>query len=536
MAELGDVDETGLAQEEEDEFNRLLEETEDACDAGVEGEAADELGDELLDEAAADEAGGDEIEDEDEELEDVQEHLKDSVEGSLRLKRILTQDLEDDNDPERKKRRLDGPSAEITKKVNDLLVKWGTPTDEIMRYVLDQLPMEELDNIIKSNWRPDAFNQRKTPSDQLARFTAELRERTMVRSMGTDVVSTFRHKYKLTTAQEKELRELNHKDLRYVLDNFTGEEGITLEDVISEAAGEIPDENGAAAPNAPGVKAISRFGRLELIDPLADCAVFGDANLTFSVRLAKHRKALGHVGRVIATTFEEVDTLRERYKEIDASIKVLEEHYAEVYHGVDCTRIAVDPRFKGMEDTLGAVYYNFPHSGAIQGFFDGHPIVNWRHENLMRLFFRALRSFVKPGGFVKVSSNGNAVGVRYSYIVGGATENEFEHIETMPFLEWHLHRYGRSYGDRRDSYKRLDANNNESYNAQAANKDMVYCFRFRPSGDQIKRQDVRLPPSLKVLKSCTEGAFKGMSGAARNKLAKELHSRFATEISGTHVG
>ena len=33
------------------------------------------------------------------------------------------------------------------------------------------------------------------------------------------------------------------------------------------------------------------FVRLELIDPLADAAVFGDANLTFSMKLAKHRKA-----------------------------------------------------------------------------------------------------------------------------------------------------------------------------------------------------------------------------------------------------
>merc|ERR1719240_720821 len=93
-------------------------------------------------------------------------------------------------------------------------------------------------------------------------------------------------------------------------------------------------------------------------------------------------------------------------------------------------------------------------------------MVNWRHENLMRLFFRALRSFVKPGGLVKVSSNKGAVGVRYSYIVGGAIENEFVHVETMPFLEWCLHRYGRSYGDRRDVYKRPDAKNNQSYNAQ----------------------------------------------------------------------
>merc|ERR1712066_614412 len=144
---------------------------------------------------------------------------------------------------------------------------------------------------------------------------------------------------------------------------------------------------------------------------------------------------LGHVGRVIATTFEEIETLRERYKEIDQTIKYLEDHDAEVYHGVDCTRIAVDPRFKDMKESLGGVYYNFPHSGAIPGFFDGHPMVNWRHENLMRLFFRALRSFVKPGGVVKVSSNSSAVGVRYSYIIGSALENEFTHVETMPFLE-----------------------------------------------------------------------------------------------------
>merc|ERR1719345_646989 len=160
---------------------------------------------------------------------------------------------------------------------------------------------------------------------------------------------------------------------------------------------------------------MGRFNRLELIDPQADAAVFGDANMTFSLSLAKHRTGLGHVGRVIATTFEEIDTLRERYKEIDDSIAILEEHHAEVYHGVDCTRIALDTRFKGMEESLGAVYYNYPHSGAIQGFFDSHPLVNWRHENFMRLFFRALRCVVKPGGWVKVASNAGAVGVRYSY-------------------------------------------------------------------------------------------------------------------------
>lgn len=282
---------------------------------------------------------------------------------------------------------------------------------------------------------------------------------------------------------------------------------------------------------------MGRFNRLELIDPQADAAVFGDANMTFSLSLAKHRTGLGHVGRVIATTFEEIDTLRERYKEIDASIAVLEEHDAEVHHGVDCTRIAVDERFKPMYGRLGAVYYNYPHSGAIPGFFDSHPMVNWRHENLMRLFFRALRSFVKPGGCVKVASNKGAVGVRYSYIVGGALENEFLHVETMPFMEWTLHRYGRSYGDRRDVYKRLDAKNNQSYAGQGQDRDMVYCFMYKPTGKKMGRQPIRPPPTLAQLQACKDGPFgKVSSKHAKEKLAKELHDRFTLEVTGTHVG
>jgi hypothetical protein len=279
-----------------------------------------------------------------------------------------------------------------------------------------------------------------------------------------------------------------------------------------------------------------RFNRLELIDGGADCAVFGDANLSFSLIMARHRGGLGHVGRVIATTFEEIETLRERYKEIDATIKDLESYDAEVYHGVDCTRIAVDPRFKDMKETLGGVYYNFPHSGAIPGFFDGHPMVNWRHENLMRLFFRALRSFVKPGGVVKVTSNKNAIGVRCSYILGSAMENEFTHVESMPFVEWCLHRYGRSYGDKRDVTRRLDVKNNQSYNNQSANNDMVYCFRYEPSGKSLEKQTIRPPPSFTTLSACKDGPFQNKNPASRIKLAKDLHERFVKECTGTHVG
>ena len=87
-------------------------------------------------------------------------------------------------------------------------------------------------------------------------------------------------------------------------------------------------------------------------------------------------------------------------------------------------------------------------------------------KNSMHLHCQAALSCM-----VQVASNQGAVGVRYSYIICSAAENEFRHVETVPFLQWSLHRYGRSYGDRRDTYRRPDEG--EGYNVQRADKDMV---------------------------------------------------------------
>jgi len=510
-----------IVAEEPDALEAALAEEEPAEEEPAAEEAAEEDAAPAEEEPAAEKAE-EEDDDEDEDGVEVQEHLKDSVEGSLRLKRLLSRDDDTAAAPGAKKRKIEDPEVlQKQVKVRQLLMRWGLPTDAASKHVLMGLNMQELAEVASSNWAPDKYHMQKSTSELLARFVGDLKERKMVGGSGLDIVSAFKHYHKINLEDEKKLRTLTHKDLRYVLNEYDG--SCPLDEVIADAGRHEPDESctATAIPEFPGPSTMGRFNRLELIDPLADCAVFGDANLTFSLKLAAHRKALGHVGRVIATTFEEHDTLRERYK---------------VYHGVDCTRIAIDPRFEGMEDSLGAVYYNFPHSGAIQGFFDGHPMVNWRHENLMRLFFRALRCFVKVGGSVKVSSNMGATGVRYSYIVGSALENEFVHTETVPFLEWHLHRYGRSYGDKRDIYKRPDAKNNQSYNAQAADRDMVYCFKYQPSGKTLPPQTVRLPPTLKTLSLCQDGPFRNLGDGARQSLSHQLHKRFVTEVSGTHVG
>lgn len=290
----------------------------------------------------------------------------------------------------------------------------------------------------------------------------------------------------------------------------------------------------AVMPDAPGLPVLSRFSRLEVIDPFADALVVGDANLTFSLLLAEHRKALGHVGRIVATTFEQIETLRERYKEIDETVKKLEDSFAEVLHGVDGTRIAVDKRFQDMQGKFGAVYYNFPHAGVVGGFFDGHPLVRWRHQNLMHLFFRALCGFVKPGGSVKVSSNAGAKGVRFSDILDAAASSELVHVETMPFMEWHLRHYQRSYGDRRDQHRRPDSG--DVYQNQRAMSDMVYCFRYAPSGEPVPKPDVRLPPTKQQLLDSSEGVCVKSVGEARKRKLEEIHRLFVSYVSGIHVG
>lgn len=465
---------------------------------------------------------------------DVQEHLRDAVEGNLRLKRLLSRD---GATCARKKRKTSGPDARRPiedAKVKQLVQKWGLENDAVVQHVLDGLTLQELKNLVDSQYTPDKFNSWKSAAELLQNHVAQLREMVLAGGGPLDVVKTFKFRWQLDPAQELFLRKLCHKDLRFVISEYDGTK--TLEEVADEAKLVVPPEGltSSAEPDAPGCLTLGRFQRLELIDPLADAAVFGDANLTFSLKLARHRKDLGHVGRVIATTFESLEILRERYPEIDNTIKELEDHYAEVWHEVDCTRIAVDPRFKNVENSLGAVYYNFPHAGAVGGFFDGHPLVNWRHENLMRLFFRALRSFVKPGGCVKIASNQGAVGVRYSYIIGSGIENEFVHVETMGFLDWMLHSYQRSYGDRRDAHKRPEQG--QGYNAQRAETDMVYCFCYSPTGSQLPKQAIRRPPSLKVIEGCQDGPLKGAIGEGRRMQAENLFKRFTKEISGVHVG
>lgn len=538
---------------------------------------------------------------------DPPEHLVDAIAGSMRMKRFLELDMEEGRkefqrmdlleelgpkgdtegleEPLPKKRRLvalepdsltqwhedehedtyqpytDEEEAKM-EKCQKILKRWKMIDNYGARYALESLTyMHEVDKILNDiGWTPDPNNQMHSISEQITSRVGDFRNISGPPMFCVDAIKTFAFKWGLEADETAELSKLDWKELRYVIESYDGT--ASIEELVDTSR----MEDDGYGTSLPGVQSHIRTMRLELIDGASDCLVLGDANLTFSSLLADHRADLGHTGKVIATTFEDFKTLSKRYKELARTIKNLLKNEAQVWHGVDCTRLAVDPRFHGFEESFGAVYYNFPHAGAVRGFFDQHPFVNWRHSNLMALFFRAISYFVKPGAIVKVSSNARAKGVQAQQIIMAAEYSDFMHVETFAFNDWVLRRYHRSYGDKRDEKVRPDA---DSYRSQQAAADMVYCFRYMPTGMRDNAGvPIKQPPQIcdfiddvsccacgyicqkelipkqrdstgqlnSRLHFQNVGAHSNVTGKSKRKMVTDLYQRFLSEASGVHIG
>lgn len=103
---------------------------------------------------------------EDEEIDDVQEHLRDSVEGTLRLKRLLSEDSEAAASGSFKRSKTADFPPEQVSKIEYLMSKWGLPEDKVMLHVLEGLDMDELEYLDTSEFEPDMFNWQRMPADQ----------------------------------------------------------------------------------------------------------------------------------------------------------------------------------------------------------------------------------------------------------------------------------------------------------------------------------------------------------------------------------
>merc|ERR1712085_110813 len=76
------------------------------------------------------------------------------------------------------------------------------------------------------------------------------------------------------------------------------------------------------------------------------------------------------------------------------------------------------------------------------------------------------------------------------------------------------------------------------YNAQKANTDMVYCFKYEPSDESLKAPQISYPPTKEELFSSDEGRAGRLptNHTARTKRVEELYDLFLSYVQGVHVG
>merc|ERR1712023_341339 len=98
------------------------------------------------------------------------------------------------------------------------------------------------------------------------------------------------------------------------------------------------------------------------------------------------------------------------------------------------------------------------------------------------------------------------------------------HVGTFPFTEWILSKYHRSFGDKRDKRKRPD---------QQGTSDMVYCFRFSPSGDELPhvpiKQPIKLAEFVKSVVACNCGCI------SQAEMKESDSAKYHFKASGGHA-
>lgn len=241
----------------------------------------------------------------------------------------------------------------------------------------------------------------------------------------------------------------------------------------------------AQAKSAIKKRVLSRFKHVQKFTRGMHVLVVGDGNLTFSKTVAQVMKDEGmfeekdedEAAKFYATTFHTYEDLKELYPDtIDSTISTIEKSGATVMHGIDATDMGTH-----FFEKFDLIIWNFPHAGCVKGFRDGHPMVSWRHVNLMRKFFRSSREVCRDEGMIVVTTNEKAHGVNAPDMVKFAEVNEFKNVEKFSFTDWNLSAYERAFGDYRDCSAAKRARTSEGgvksdKYGQQKSADFVYSF------------------------------------------------------------
>ncbi|KNC47571.1 uncharacterized protein AMSG_02596 [Thecamonas trahens ATCC 50062] len=112
----------------------------------------------------------------------------------------------------------------------------------------------------------------------------------------------------------------------------------------------------------------------------------------FSLAVAMVRLAGGDGSRLVATSYDYAEDVRDKYKQAESNIRALEKAGASVLHGVDGRRLHRKKELRG--ELFDRIVFFFPHSGQQRV-----------HVNRLLLseFFSSAARVLAPGGEVHVA-------------------------------------------------------------------------------------------------------------------------------------
>merc|ERR1719265_867195 len=209
--------------------------------------------------------------------------------------------------------------------------------------------------------------------------------------------------------------------------------------------------------------------------------IIGDANLDFALRVGRYRSEKEHTGPTLATTYEDLECLQDRYPGVLNRIDELSQLMVTTDHSVDCTCM------EKLNGPFDLIVYNFPHAGrpdklkSLRG-GDGHPWIKWRHNNLMTFFFRASRQVLNEKGRVCVATGARSHCCNEEDLMIAAKMSGFSLQLKSSLALWTLGNYKRSYGDWRDDEgeeKVEFEGSGNTYRSQDQRQEMVYTFEMQ---------------------------------------------------------
>lgn len=127
----------------------------------------------------------------------------------------------------------------------------------------------------------------------------------------------------------------------------------------------------------------------------------GDGDLSFSLSIAKEfRKQIRGQIPLIATTYENRESLLRTYPEIEKRLNSLSDMDIEVHNGVDATNLQ---QYEFLTDRLfERILWNFPCIRIEKG-LDGQVSELDQNKQLIRAFFRSAASFLKDDGEIHIT-------------------------------------------------------------------------------------------------------------------------------------